>query len=82
MKKVECGKDSGLNAKQTVTILFCTDDCSFVIKSQVLHDLPVHNERVIVPEDFRKGKTIFAVLEGSVKILNTLGERAAKVLVA
>jgi hypothetical protein len=78
----KCDKALKLDSVETVTVLFCTDDCSLVIQSQVLRDLPVHDERVILPDTFRKDKTIFAVIRGSVTILNTLGERAAKVMVA
>lgn len=71
-----------LDVKETVTVLFCTDDTYLDIQSQVLHDLPVSNERVILPDSFRKGKTIFAVLRGVVTVLNTLGERALNCKVA
>lgn len=74
--------ESKLGVKETVTVLFCNDDTCLEIKSQVLHDLPVSNERVILPDSFRKGKTIFAVLRGVVTVLNTLGERAVNAKVA
>ncbi|WP_335925362.1 TIGR02922 family protein [Shewanella khirikhana] len=42
----------------------------------VLTGLPVSDTgRVMIPQSFRSGKSIIAVLEGECKILNSLGER-------
>jgi len=64
----------------TVTVLYYKqDDLSFSLQlhNAVLRDLPVgKGGRVILPDSFRKGKTIMAVLKGEVEVLNTLGERA------
>ncbi|MDI5832491.1 TIGR02922 family protein (plasmid) [Shewanella xiamenensis] len=68
---------------KTVTVLFCDEENFLTIKSLVLRDLKVSERgRVIIPEDFRVGKTIFAVIEGEVKVLNTLGERLENSMVA
>ena len=68
---------------KTVTVLFCDEENFLTIKSLVLRDLKASERgRVIIPEDFRVGKTIFAVIEGEVKVLNTLGERLENTMVA
>lgn len=60
-----------------VTVLFYDDLEPMKLKSQVFRELPMSGqERVILPDEFRPGKTIIAVLEGEVKILNRLGDRA------
>ena len=60
-----------------VTVLFYDDMEPMKLDSQVFTGLQLSSQnRVILPDDFRPGKTIIAVLEGEVKILNRLGDRA------
>jgi uncharacterized protein (TIGR02922 family) len=60
----------------TVTILYYEAPVGLEMHNAVIKGLHVsHTGRVIIPESFRQGKSIIAVLEGECKILNSLGER-------
>ncbi|UJF21378.1 TIGR02922 family protein [Shewanella sp. OMA3-2] len=60
----------------TVTILFYEAPAGLEMHNMVLTDLPVsHTGRVMIPDSFRRGKSIIAVLDGECTILNALGER-------
>ncbi len=62
--------------QSTVTVLYYDAPVGLVMHNLVLDGLPVSDSgRVVLPEQFRKGKSIIAVLEGECKILNALGER-------
>jgi uncharacterized protein (TIGR02922 family) len=59
----------------TVTVIFYPED-SLSPESEVLHNLPLSCDgRVIIPEEFKKGKLIIAVADGAVVMLNALGQR-------
>jgi uncharacterized protein (TIGR02922 family) len=59
-----------------VTILYYEAPVGLEMHNAVMTNLQVsHSGRVIIPESFRRGKSIIAVLEGECKILNSLGER-------
>ncbi|GGP40746.1 TIGR02922 family protein [Shewanella algicola] len=60
----------------TVTVLFYDAPAGLEMYNAVLTDLQVSQSgRVMIPESFRRGKSIIAVLEGECTILNSLGER-------
>lgn len=60
----------------TVTILYYEAPVGLEMHNSVLTGLPVSETgRVKIPDSFRKGKSIIAVLEGECTILNALGER-------
>lgn len=62
--------------KATVTVLFYEEPVSLEMHNAVLRDLDISETgRVILPESFRKGRSIIAVLDGECRILNSLGER-------
>ncbi|MCL1067600.1 TIGR02922 family protein [Shewanella olleyana] len=62
--------------KATVTVLFYEAPVGLLMKNTVLTGLEVSETgRVMLPNDFRNGKSIIAVLDGECKILNSLGER-------
>lgn len=60
--------------KRTVTVIYCCD-----------HDLALYNQTqsfclneygdMIIPRDFRRGKTIVAVCEGEIDIINSVGDK-------
>jgi len=59
-----------------VTILYYEAPVGLEMHNAVLTCQQVSQTgRVIIPDSFRHGKSIIAVLEGECKILNTLGER-------
>ncbi len=59
---------------RTVTVIYYSD-----VSLELLHE--VHNfqqnaqGRVILPPEFKTGKSIIAVCEGKIEILNKLGDR-------
>tara|TARA_R110002033_G_scaffold114928_1_gene159666 strand:+ start:432 stop:689 length:258 start_codon:yes stop_codon:yes gene_type:complete len=60
----------------TVTILYYEAPVGLEMHNAVMTDLHVSKTgRVMIPESFRRGKSIIAVLEGECKILNSLGDR-------
>ncbi|WP_028115306.1 TIGR02922 family protein [Ferrimonas senticii] len=60
----------------TVTVLYFDDD-SLMLSKAVLHNLPAGaGGRIILPDAFRHGKSIVAVLRGEAEVLNMVGERA------
>ncbi|GIU50739.1 MULTISPECIES: TIGR02922 family protein [Shewanella] len=62
--------------KATVTVLFYEAPVGLLMKNIVLTGLDVSETgRVMLPNEFRVGKSIIAVLDGECKILNSLGER-------
>lgn len=62
--------------RSTVTVLYYDAPVGLVMHNAVLDNLAVSDAgRVMIPQSFRQGKSIIAVLEGECKILNALGER-------
>ncbi|WNC67856.1 TIGR02922 family protein [Thalassotalea nanhaiensis] len=59
---------------KTVTIFFY-DDISLELKHRVGTFNYNPNGRVIIPTSFKHDKSIVAVCEGDVKVLNKVGER-------
>lgn len=73
-KKHNQGLDKTL--KDCITVLYYEGPASLEMCNCVLRDLEVSpSGRVIIPNEFRKGKSIIAVLDGECHILNSLGER-------
>jgi uncharacterized protein (TIGR02922 family) len=66
----------GQTSNATVTILYYEAPVGLEMHNAVMTDLQISQTgRVMIPESFRRGKSIIAVLEGECKILNSLGER-------
>ncbi|MCT8865392.1 MULTISPECIES: TIGR02922 family protein [Gammaproteobacteria] len=60
-----------------ITILYYDEEFSLVLKSECLSGCKISDSgRVIIPANAKEGKLIVAVLEGSVRVLNALGDRA------
>jgi len=67
-----------VNIKRKVTIIYYRDD-----------DLELHHKiktfeqnadgRVIIPQEFKEGKSIIAVCDGEIDILNKIGDRVMSV---
>jgi uncharacterized protein (TIGR02922 family) len=57
-----------------VTIIYYNDS-SLALEHEIAHFACHDNGRVIIPESFKQGKSIVAVCEGEVNILNKIGER-------
>lgn len=68
----------------SITVLFYRENGSFELDSAVIRNPAVSDKgRIIIPDDFRPGRCIFAVLLGRTAILNGIGEtRSRKALTA
>ena len=62
-----------INVK-TVTIIYY-HDASLELMHSVETLIESENGRVVIPNNFKKGKSIIAVCEGTVNILNSIGDR-------
>jgi len=61
-------------AKRKVTIIYCCDnDLAMYRKTQVFN-LNAYGD-MIIPQDFKRGKTIVAVCDGEINIINSVGDR-------
>ncbi|GIU31466.1 DUF2375 family protein [Shewanella sp. MBTL60-007] len=65
-----------------ITVLFYRENGSFELESAVIKSPKVSDKgRIIIPDDFRPGRCIFAVLMGRTTILNGIGAtRSTKVI--
>lgn len=60
--------------KRKVTIIYYCDD-GLELHHQVKTFEQNENGRVIIPQEFKDGKSIIAVCDGEVVILNKIGDR-------
>ncbi len=64
-------------AKRKVTIIYCCDnDLAMYRKTQVFN-LNAYGD-MIIPQDFKRGKTIVAVCDGEINIINSVGDRVVE----
>jgi uncharacterized protein (TIGR02922 family) len=64
-------------AKRKVTIIYCCDnDLALYRKTQVFN-LNAYGD-MIIPQDFKRGKTIVAVCDGEINIINSVGDRVVE----
>jgi len=66
----------GTQVSGPITVLYYEGIAGLEIHAAVLDKLPILSQRVVIPGEFKRNKTIVAVLQGQVEVLNTLGERA------
>ncbi len=57
-----------------VTIIYYHDE-SLELRHEVKSFPKNLNGRIVIPEEFKKGKSIVAVCKGDIQILNKVGER-------
>lgn len=59
---------------QVVTVIYYSDT-----SLELLHEIQVFkqndNGRVVIPHDFKEGKSIIAVCKGEIEVLNKVGDR-------
>lgn len=58
----------------TVTVIYYSDN-SLALQHDTKEFTIGPSGRVVLPDDYRKGKSIIAICEGAVNILNKVGER-------
>lgn len=67
-----------MSVKRKVTVIYYSDE-----GLELLHEVKtfLQNEhgRVILPPDFKEGKSIIAVCDGEIQILNKIGDRILSV---
>ena len=63
---------------RTVTIIYYQED-SLELMHDVAQFTQNENGRVIIPRLFKEGKSIIAVCEGEITILNKIGDRVISV---
>ncbi|GAA0813866.1 hypothetical protein GCM10009111_09850 [Colwellia asteriadis] len=61
-------------AKRTVTVIYCSDGELELFRETQRFALNFYGD-MIIPERYKRGKTIVAVCEGEVEILNSIGDR-------
>lgn len=59
----------------TVTILFYEASNPVSVLHEVLHVPSNTDNRVVIPQEYKEGRLIIAVLKGEVSVLNTMGQR-------
>lgn len=64
--------------EKSVTVIYYSDT-SLELLHQMESFLQCPKGRVIIPESFKKGKSIIAVCEGEINILNKVGDRILSV---
>jgi uncharacterized protein (TIGR02922 family) len=62
------------NEQKTVTVIFYLEG-SLELRHDICTFDKNENGRVVIPENFKQGKSIIAVCNGEIEILNKVGER-------
>jgi len=62
------------NEQRTVTVIYYLEG-SLELKHDVCMFEKNENGRVVIPENFKQDKSIIAVCDGEIEILNKVGER-------
>jgi uncharacterized protein (TIGR02922 family) len=57
-----------------VTVIYCCDGELELFRTTQSFNLNEYGD-MIIPESFKRGKTIVAVCEGEVEIINSIGDR-------
>ena len=61
-------------ATRKVTVNYCCDDDLAMYRQTQSFNLNAYGD-MIIPQDFKRGKTIEAVCEGEVDIINSVGDK-------
>jgi uncharacterized protein (TIGR02922 family) len=59
---------------KTVTVIYYSES-SLELLHEIRDFYKAQNGRVVIPESFKRGKSIVAVCDGEVNILNKIGDR-------
>ncbi len=67
-----------MSTKRKVTVIFYSDE-----GLELLHEVKTFEQnehgRVVIPDSFKEGKSIIAVCDGEIQILNKIGDRILSV---
>jgi len=61
-------------AKRKVTIIYCCDNDLAMYRKTQIFNVNAYGD-MIIPQDFKRGKTIVAVCDGEINIINSVGDR-------
>ena len=61
-------------ARREVTVIYCCDDDLSLYRKTKFFNLNSYGE-MIIPLDFRLGKTIVAVCDGNINVINSVGDK-------
>jgi len=64
-------------AKRKVTVIYCCDDELEMYRKTQSFNINAYGD-MIIPQDFKRGKTIVAVCEGEVDVINSVGDKLVK----
>jgi len=64
--------------EKTVTVIYYSDT-SLELLHKIESFLQCPKGRVVIPDSFKKGKSIIAVCEGEINIMNKVGDRILSV---
>ena len=65
---------SSKNEKEVVTIIYYCDS-SLELKHQTCNLIKTDSDRIVIPNELKKNKSIIAVCRGEIDILNKVGDR-------
>ncbi len=60
-------------AKKKVTVIYCCDEDLAMYRKTQFFDLNAFGD-MIIPQEFKQGKTIVAVCDGEINVLNSIGD--------
>ncbi|OUR84434.1 TIGR02922 family protein [Colwellia psychrerythraea] len=60
--------------KRKVTVIYCCDDDIAIYRKTQNFNLNIYGD-MIIPQDFKRGKTIVAVCDGDINVTNSLGDK-------
>ena len=60
--------------KRKVTVIYCCDDDIAIYRKTQNFNLNIYGD-MLIPQDFKRGKTIVAVCDGDINVTNSLGDK-------
>ena len=61
-------------AQRKVTVIYCCDDDLSLYRKTRSFYLNAYGD-MIIPQDFKRGKTIVAVCDGEINVINSIGDK-------
>jgi uncharacterized protein (TIGR02922 family) len=61
-------------AKRKVTVIYCCDKDLALYRKTQSFNLNAYGD-MIIPQNFKRGKTIVAVCEGEIDVINSVGDK-------
>ncbi|AAZ27731.1 TIGR02922 family protein [Colwellia psychrerythraea] len=61
-------------AKRKVTVIYCCDNELALYRKTQSFNINAYGD-MIIPQEFKRGKTIVAVCEGDIDVINSVGDK-------